>query len=207
MDKKIITRLEELVEMISECYLSVPIEIVNELNELTKNEWKEKEYIEYCAEYWSRSTLEETVYALLHGGEYPNNIEEQIIFWKNVEKVDLTDREIMFKLRDLPQVVDEDIICKFDDLPIREFYAWINAIFYNWRKDREINEDDIQSGSFKVIFHYDNMEEYAKYRYVILKIYGNKMISLNCCNLYESEKKDMISFANNHGLYLYEKSV
>ena len=69
-----------------------------------------------------------------------------------------------------------------------------------------INMDEIQSGSFKVIFSYDNIEEYAKYKYVILKIYGNKMISLNCCNLCESEKKDMISFANNHGLYIYEKS-
>ncbi len=205
MGKKIITRLEELVEMISENYSSIPIEIVNELNELTKNKWGENEYIEYCAEYWSRSTLEETVYALLHCGEYPENIEEQIFLWKNTEKIGLTDKEIMFKLRDLPQIVDEDIICKFADLPIREFYDWINSYFYDWSKDREIDKDDIQSGSFKVIFNYDNIEEYAKYKYVILKTYGRKMISLDCCNLYESEKNDIISFANNYRLYLYKK--
>lgn len=74
MDKKVIARLEELVEEISECYTSIPEEILNELNALTKNEWSEEEYIEFCAEYWSSNTLEETVYALLHDGEYPKKV-------------------------------------------------------------------------------------------------------------------------------------
>lgn len=205
MDKETITKLEKLVEEISECYSSIPIEIINELNALTKNEWTEKEYIEYCAEYWSRSTLEETVYALLHGGEYPNNVEERLFFWKTKEKVDLSDKEIMFQLRALPDITDEEIIRNFDDLPVKDFYHQMNLLFSDWRKDKEINEDEIQSGSFKVTFHNDHIEEYAKFRYVILRAYGNKLIDLNCCNLYENEKKEILSFANNYGLYLYEK--
>lgn len=204
MDKKIIARLEELVEEISECYSSVPAEIVKELNDLTKNEWSEKEYIEYCAEYWSRSTLEETVYALLHSGEYPENVDEKIFFWKNRKIIDLPDEKIMFKLRKLPGIVDEDVVCNFDDLPIREFYNWIKSYFSNWTVDKELNEEELQSGSFKVIFNYDNIEEYAKYKSVMLKAYGNKLICLDCCNLYENEKKDICSFLNSYGIYLYE---
>lgn len=204
MDEKIIKRLEELVEEISECYTSVPAEIVDELNKLTKNEWSENEYIEYCAEYWSRSTLEETVYALLHDGEYPDNVDKKLCFWKKNKTVDLSDEKIMFKLRKLPETVDENIICNFDDLPINEFYNWLKSFLTDWKMDKEVSESEIQTGSFKVIFNYDNIEEYAKYKSIIFKVCGNKLISLDCCNLYENEKKDIISFANNYGLYLYE---
>ena len=44
--EKIIERLEELVEKISECYKSIPEETLNELNELTQIGWSEAEYIE-----------------------------------------------------------------------------------------------------------------------------------------------------------------
>lgn len=45
MGKEIISKLEALVEEISECHSSVPMEIVNKLNALTQNNWTEKEYI------------------------------------------------------------------------------------------------------------------------------------------------------------------
>lgn len=204
MDKRMIERLEELVEEISECYTSVPAEIVEELNKLTKNEWSENEYIEYCAEYWSRSTLEETVYALLHDGEYPDNIEEKLAFWKNRKLIDMPDEKVMFKLMGLPETEEKEVIANFDDLPVREFYNWFKLYFSEWSVDTVLNEDKICSGSFEVTFDYENMEEYAKYKYIILKAYGNKLIKLICCNLHENEKKDIISFANNYGLHLYE---
>lgn len=204
MDKKTIERLEELVEKISECYTSIPVEILNELNDLTKNEWTEMEYIEFCAEYWSRSTLEETVYALLHDGEYPDNVETELHFWKNRKKLDLPDEKIMFKLRALPERVDEDVVCNFDDLPVREFYDWIKLFLTGWRVDNEISEEEIQSGSFRITFFYDDIEEYAKYKYITLGVYGNKLIRLACCNLYENEKKEINAFASKYGFYLYE---
>lgn len=161
--------------------------------------------LEYCAEYWSRSTLEETVYALLHSGEYPNNAEEQLFFWKTGNKIGLSDKKIMFQLRDLPEITNENIIRNFDDLPVIEFYHWMDRLFSGWRKDKEMNELELQSGSFKVIFNDETIKEYARYKYVILKAYGNKMISLNCCNLHANEKKNILSFAKNYGLYLYQR--
>ena len=69
--------------------------------------------------------------------------------------------------------------------------------------DEEVNEDEIQSGSFEVSFDCD-IQEYAQYKSIDLKVHGNKLIYLDCCNLSENEKDEIISFANEYGLYLYE---
>lgn len=204
MDKKVIEKLEELVEKISECYTSIPKEILNELNELTQNGWSEEEYIEYCAEYWSSHTLEETVYALLHGGEYPTKIVKDLYLWKNIKEIDLTNEEIMFRLVDLPEKVDTEFVCNFEDLPTEEFYNWLYSYCSEWSINQEISKEVLNAGSFTVTFAYDCMDEYAKYKYIILKVYGNKMMDLICCNLLESEKQDIISFANKYNLHLYE---
>lgn len=204
MNKEIIKRLEELVEEISECYTSIPEEIVNELNDLTKNEWSEEEYIEFCAEYWSSNTLEETVYALLHGGEYPEKVVKKIYVWKNKKIIDLPDKKIKFKLLKLPETVDEAVICNFEDLPTEEFYNWLYSYCSEWRMNQDISEKDLKSGSYTVTFTYDFLDEYAKYKYIILRVCGNKMISLICCNLSESEKQYIILFVDKYNLHLYE---
>lgn len=204
MDKKVIKRLEELVEKISGCYTSIPEDILAELNDLTKNEWSEEEYIEFCAEYWSSNTLEETVYALLHDGKYPDNVVKKIYIWKNKKIIDLPDKSIKFKLLKLPEVVDEAVICNFDDLPVKEFFDWLYSHCSEWNIDQEIGEEEFKTGYFKVTFDFGCMDEYAKYKYIIFRVYGNKMISLICCNLYENERQDIISFANKYNLHLYE---
>lgn len=204
MDEKIITRLEELVEQISECYASIPENALVELNELTGSGWTEEQYIEYCAEYWSRSTLEETVYALLHDGEYPDNPEDELYFWKNNAAIDFSDEEIMYKLRQLPETVDEDFVSHFDDLPVREIYEWLCSHFTEWQVDGEVDEEDMQSGSFEMDFNCDDIE-YARYKYVMFEVCGNKVIGLDCCNLYENEKQDILEFANKHNLHVFER--
>lgn len=203
MDKRVIERLEVLVEKISGCYTSIAEDILIELNNLTKNDWSEAEYIEFCAEYWSRSTLEETVYALLHSGEYPNNVESDLYFWKSLEKMELSDTQIMFKLRKLPETLGE-VVHYFEDLPIKEFYNWLCSYFAEWNIDKELTAEDIQDGYFKVNFDCDCSDEYAKYKYIVLKVKGNKLINLECCNVNETEKQDIISFANKYNLHLYE---
>lgn len=204
MDIKIIERVEVLVEEISECYTSIPEDTLVELNNLTKNEWLEEDYIEYCAEYWSSHTLEETVYALLHGGEYPTKIVKDLYLWKSIKEIDLTNEEIMFRLVDLPEIVDVEFVCNFEDLPTEEFYNWLYSYCSEWSINQDISKEDLKAGSFTVTFTYDCKDEYAKYKYIILRVYGNKMISLICCNLSESEKQDIISFANKYNLHLYE---
>lgn len=205
MNKDIIVRLEALVESISECYTSIPTEKVEELNELTKNSWSEEEYIEYCAEYWSCSTLEETVYALLHDGEYPENVIEKIYLWKKKQDIALSDKSIMFKLRKLPEVIDEEVNTHFEDLPIREVYDMLKIYLCNWSVDKEIEDNEIDQGSFDITFSDERIAEYAKYKYVIFKVSGKKLISFLCCNLDKNEKQAISSIAEKQEIYMYEK--
>lgn len=99
--------------------------------------------------------------------------------------------------------MDENIICHFEDLPIREFYDWIKLFLKDWTMDEEVYEAELQSGSFEVSFEWD-MQEYAKYKSIDFNVRGNKLIKLDCCNLSEYEKNEITSFANSYGLYLYE---
>ncbi len=94
MENVKIERLKELVEEIADEYESIPKEILDELNEITGNGWKEEEYIEYCAEYWSSNSLDETVYALINHGQYPPCIRETIYFWNQNTDTQMSDEEI-----------------------------------------------------------------------------------------------------------------
>lgn len=196
-------KLEEIVEKISECYKSIPEDILEELNNLTGNGWTEEEYIEFCAEYWSSSTLEETVYALLHDGVYPENRETELYFWNAQKELELSEKQIMFKLRKLPEEVDEDLIGDFEDLPVKEFYEWLCAQFPEWKVKKEVDEEELQSGSFEVDFACDDID-YAKYKYALFEAYGNKMISLDCCNLYDEELQAIQKFAEEHQMHIFE---
>ena len=119
--------------------------------------------------------------------------------------MDLTDEDIMYELLDLAEVEVEEFISNFEDLPIKEFYEWFQSYLSAWDKDKDITIDEISDGSFEVNFDYDNMKEYAKYKYITLRVTEKKMINLVCWNLSENEKKDIISFANRYNLHLYEE--
>lgn len=206
MDKKVIARLEELVEEISGCYNSIPKDILTELNDLTKSGWTEEEYIEFCAEYWSRSTLEETVYALLHDGEYPDNVDCDLYFWNTRKALDIPDEKIMFKLRTSQEKLDKDFIYDFEDLPVKEFYNWLHSYYSDWNISKEPSNEEISTNSFKVTFSYDKIEEeeYGKCKYTMLKVRNSKLFVLLCCNLSETEKQDILAFADQHNLHVYE---
>ena len=106
--------------------------------------------------------MEETVYALIHGGEYPENIDEQLFFWKAENKINLSDKEIMFQLRDLPEITDENIIRNFDDLPVIEFYHWMDRIFSGWKKTKKSmnwNCNPALSRSFLMTIRWKNMQD------------------------------------------------
>ena len=65
-DKELIKRVETLVESVCDTFYDFPQDVCDELNNLTGNNWKGEEYINYCAEYWSSKTLEQTVWAIFH---------------------------------------------------------------------------------------------------------------------------------------------
>ncbi len=40
--------------------------------------------------------------------------------------------------------------------------------------------------------------DYATYKYVTLRVYENKLISLDCCDLFENEKQEILAFASKY---------
>lgn len=77
-DKELLKRVEALVESVSDTFYDFPQDVCDELNQLTGNNWDGEEYINYCAEYWSSKTLEETVWAIFHDGDLPDLNELEI---------------------------------------------------------------------------------------------------------------------------------
>ena len=205
MDMKIAERLEELVHKISYngYRASIPEEWLTELNDLTGNNWPEEGYKEFCVEYECRSTLEETVYALLHDGEYPENRTKDLYFWQAKRELELSDEQIMFKLRKLRKEVIENLNDDFEDLPVKEFYEWLCSQFPEWKVKEEVGVDRIHTGSFKVDFMCDDIE-YARYKYVLFEACRNKTINLDCCNLYDEELQAIRKFAEEHQMYVFE---
>lgn len=151
---------------------------MRELNELTGNDWSEEEYKEFCVEF--DCTLEETVYALLHDGMYPDNVETNIYFWKGDEPSELPDIQIMQKLRTITENVDDGFINYFADLPVKEFFEWLRNYYSDWNINKELSDKEIATNSFKVTFSYDKIaeEEYGKCKYTMLKVYNSKVLHL-----------------------------
>lgn len=100
-DKELLKRVESLVESVCDTFFDFPQDVCDELNKLTGNNWNGEEYINYCAEYWSSKTLEQTVWALFHNGDLP----------------DLNEFEIKIKSTS-------------EDLPREEIFIWFTEYFH-----------------------------------------------------------------------------
>lgn len=207
MDKEIIAKVEELVERISGCYTSVPEDILNELNEITKNDWTEGEYIEFCAEYWSRSTLEETVYALLHGGNYPDNFVKEICLWKTETKMEEDDIHTWWHLgRALSNQDDEDFVNCFEDLPCERIYEWLCSRYSDWDVEESPEEDEIEEGDFEIEFEHNDSMEYGRYQWISMEAEGKKQITIQCCNFPDNEIQDILAFVGQFGFHILERN-
>ena len=106
-DKELLKRVEALVESVCDTFYDFPQDVCDELNKLTDNNWEGEQYINYCAEYWSSRTLEETVWALFHDGDLP----------------DLNEFEI--KIQSVPEELSRD-----------EIFKWFSDYFHtDWESE------------------------------------------------------------------------
>ena len=184
-----IKRLEELVEEISSCYDTIPEDICNELNQLTGNDWKPEEYVEYCAEYWSSGSLEETVYALLHDGEYPNNEYKYIYIWQQNTCIDLSSKDIMRMLLSSQFDENKDKLVKLNTY---RFTEWLIDYFSDWEIDKQ-NEK-------KITFFYTGEMEYGFFRGLNFVEKNEYLIRVGYTNLSDTEFNDIIEYIKTEGL-------
>lgn len=206
MDNTRIKRIETIVEEIEYSPRSFPEEYIEELNCLTGNSWTKEEYLEYCQEFYSRSTLEETVYALLHDGNYPDNRETDVYCLKTLGDIGLAASEVIRKLRkSFVSGEDEEFFGQFPDLPAEEIYQWLYARLENWdEKPEDISHKFAEKKRDSVWFQTDIPGEYARYKSLRFALYDRKLLFITYQNLDDEEKRDIFDYIKGQGLNIYE---
>lgn len=195
----IIKQIEKLVNKVADCHNSIDSKDVEKMNELTGNNWDGDVYAEYCCEYWSHNSLEETVWALMHNGEYPDCEEEEICFWKVKKNADISDVDIYEGFR---YGRNGKVKNKLETLPVKEIVYWISDNFKDWKqRDDEFNlsEDELSQCQFKPIVQ----REYGIERCIHIASYSMKMFCLILTNVTAEEKESIICYLRNLGYYMY----
>lgn len=87
-NKELLSSVEKLVHE-ADSFYSSPQEIYDELNRLTGNDWTADNYKEYCCDYDEWYRLDEVVFALFHGGHYPEQKNEDWKAWNKEPSIDV----------------------------------------------------------------------------------------------------------------------
>lgn len=193
-NKELIKKVEKLVDEVAEVYSDFPAEVCEELNRLTGNSWSGEEYIPYCAEYWSGSSLEETVYALFHDGELPDLNEKEIHILRPLEEIDMSPFEIRHVLA--TNKLGEDFNKKFESLPADEIANWFCTYFSDWEKHDYTKKDKV-----RYTFNFQGEREYGYERFVGMSVSEDKTGFVWSKNLPEEDWNAILAYFENAGGY------
>ncbi len=204
-DKALLEKVEELVNDVAHTYHDFPDDIRDELNRLTGNDWSGDNYIEYCGGYeesfWS---LEATVYALFHDGEYPDLVENEMNFIRPLDKSVLPTLDILNKLCNAKP--DDSFRAQFEPLPISEIEKWFTKRFARWEKEIETEEDDDDDGKYSygetdIYFDYTGKIEYGYEKNITLSLSNDRSGYINAEGLTPEEWNDILNYFKNAGGY------
>lgn len=193
-NKELIKQVENLVEEVCEIYFDFPEDVCEQLNKLTGNSWNGENYIEYCAEYWSSSSLEETVYALFHDGEFPDIKERDIHILRPLERVEMPPLEIRHVLT--TNKLGGEFNKKFENLPADEILNWFCAYFKSWEK-----KDYTKENKISCVFNFQGEREYGCERFVGISISKGKIGFVWSKNVPEEDWNAILEYFENKGGY------
>lgn len=192
-NKELIKQVENLVEEVSEIYFDFPEDMRGQLNKLTGNSWSGDNYIAYCAEFWSSSTLEETVYALFHDGDFPDTKERELHILRPLEQIGMPPFEIRHALT--TNKLGEAFNKKFEALPADEIADWFCSYFKDWEKNDYTEKDKIS-----YVFIFQGELEYGYDRFVGVSI-KDKMGFVWGKNMPEEDWNAIWAYFENKGVY------
>lgn len=204
-DKALLEKVEDIVDDVSETYYDFPDDIRDELNRLTGNDWSGDNYIEYCGGYdespWS---LEATVYALFHDGEFPDLVENEMHFIRPLDKSVLPTLEIRHKLCTCKP--DDSLRAQFEPFPISEIEKWFTERFAGWEKRVSTKEDNDHGfaysyGKTSIVFDYTGEIEYGYNKYIALNLSNDRSGFINSEGLTPEEWNDVLNYFKNAGGY------
>lgn len=191
-DKELLARAEELVKQGASEGDSLSQEICDELNSMTGNGWDNERYKELCFTYDWPWTVQEVVYALFHGGEYPDKTEDEIHAWSSDQTAD-SDHDVITFFRLCAYQEDAEKCSRFKQVDVKPLNAELLSAFAGW----EI-EDDWEANDFYT-FCCSNKENYGLEK--MLKIFNGYDFRLLNCRLFnfdESEKETVLGLLKKY---------
>ena len=191
-DRKVLSRVEELVKEGAALQGPPTKEVCEELNTLTGNNWKPGKYQEYFFAYDFPWTVEEVVYALFHAGKYPEKKQEELYAW-NIEESFESDQDViayfvMGAFSDDPKKGD-----KYDQVDVRPFYKELLPALSAWKIEEEWEKNN------SVAFRCSKQDNYGCNKILKLYYYGDHRL-LNCTfiNLEGEEKETVASLLKKY---------
>ena len=201
MDMGKIKAVEELVEEIADCYDEPDDETVAKFNNVTGNDWDAQTYFEYCCEYYSHHSLEQTVYALLNDGSYPDDTKVLVCAWKEKSPVNLQENDIYMSFR---LGKEKKINNKFELLPISEILDWFKANFANWKLDeRDEKFVAAEDGLSQISFNRIEKVAYGTEQRISFASYNKRFMRVEFLNVDDGEQKRLIEHLQQIGLHIY----
>lgn len=188
-------KVKELIERISDYYGPVeenPLlkEQTAEMCRLTGRDWDAEEVGNWCFEYWSRASLDETAYFFFHG-DLPEAEEIELVFWKLKPGVSMESQTLYEKLRYVKTCAKVKAV---EPLPMEEIAARLEEQFSGWdrQEDRELP-----------VFQKLRPEEPWYTEEVRLFGYEGKMLSITCTNVSEADCAAILQIMEGFGCAAY----
>ena len=191
-DKQLLEKAEALVKLGAQAKGALPQEICDELNALTGNGWKAAKYQEFCEAYDWPWTVQEIVYALFHGGEYPDKTEYEIHAW-SIENSTESDWDVITFFHMCTYQHEPEKTSTFDQVNVKPLNDELLSAFAGW----EI-EDDWEEYNF-CTFCCTNKENYGLEK--ALKIYNgydHRMLHCRLYNFTEQEKETVLDLLKKY---------
>ncbi|MBR6045131.1 MAG: hypothetical protein IKP47_05805 [Ruminococcus sp.] len=191
-DREMLARAEALVKEGAGIKGELPQELCDELNAMTGNGWKAAKYRELCDTYDWPWTVEEVVYALFHGGKYPDKKEEEFYAWKIGESFE-SDQDAIAFFQLCTYQHDKEKCSRYEQVDVRPLNKELLAAFPGWKI-----EDDWEVYNF-ITFCISDRTNYGLEK--ILKIYNGydlRMLHVRFCNFEEQEKENVLGLLKKY---------
>ena len=187
--------VKELIERISDYY--GPVEENPQLEEqaaqmrrLTGRDWDAEEVGNWCFEYWSRASLDETAYYFFHG-DLPETEEAELVFWKLKPGVNMEPQTLYEKLRYVKTCAKVKAV---EPLPMEEIISRFDELFSGWER-REYQ------GIPTFWRVYPEKPWYTEE--VRLFGYEGKMLSVTCTNVTQEDRAAILRLMEGFGCASY----
>ena len=187
--------VKELINRIADYYGPVeenPLleEQAAEMCRLTGRDWDAEEVGNWCFEYWSRASLDETAYYFFHG-DLPEAEEIELVFWKLKQGVNMEPQALYGKLRYVKTCAKVKAV---ELLPIEEIVSRFDERFSGWER-REFQGHPT--------YWKTHPEEPWHTEEVGLFGYEDKMLSVTCTNVSEADRAAILQLMEEFGCSAY----